>query len=998
MHKKKITLETLRSSLNREEVNIAALPYFQLAALLFQFDLERFRALVQQHFKGYVLNPADTDLLIQHCQETYHNGTYALRDDDRKRVLQWLCKKDQIAEFVNKVKPDTRYPIENLLLAYLEGSAPPLSDQTIDQLALSYKITGWLEGTGIKMPDEAEINYYIKREELLYPLRLITKDFQGRKDALDYLDDYARYSPGPPPEPLLISGIGGIGKSTVIAKFILNHYEHDKAGRTPFVYIDFDRPGYSISEPLQLASEGLRQLAIQFPAPDTAATFLDIRKDIAYYLESNNKSQGKISKSNVVTRGLIYDSVSRQYLHPYKQQLGALTTPVLVILDSFEEAQFRASYSELNNLFNFLREVAGFIPGIRFILAGRDDLVSGDFKVKRYALGEFDDEAAEGFLASKGIGNQKLRQRIVQQLGGNPLSLKLAVNFISNLYPAGVPEGVDVDRLFEDIDRDRVQEQLVRRNLMHIQNEAARQIAFPGLLVRRLSPEIIQKILAVPCGLGPITLNEATDIFNTLQKESFLLTPEHNALVFRKDLRVALYDLIITEYGEKAIQIHDLTIEYYKDKTTPADKAEYLYHRLKRGDSSAIIDKLYSNEIRPFIENAMTELPLNARIHLARIMGITVSDDVVKKAKLREWEEYLIAQIKDILEDGDESGLQRKKNMLAARADRTNKSGLYAYEANVHLRLAEFDAAQKILKNARSHQEHQLPFALLHAQLYEYRLDFKNACKILQQFNFKPGSGQSLQNSAGYLVALMRNAKRTGQPADNLQSAVNHIFKMLSGAEGNPFFSQTALLRAALPRPYQSLESPNDLQKLDTPHDVFQVFSALNSCFLTEKDYRELHKTIKALIAGSKEMEQKLINKFNIKIRDISEPAVYDICVSDVLFFLEQKYEGNKLMIEEKFLDKKTGETIDKVVGIVEKPGINKDRFKKLIADGRTAEVIVKMHEMELPDQHKNDLILIQSRFRDLEQNNKLGMISFSEYSMQNARILNSLLQLIDTL
>lgn len=996
MHKKKITLETLRSSLNREEVNIATLPFFQLAALLFQFDLERIRTWLQQYFKGYDITPADTDLLIQHCQDADHTGTYSLRDDDRKRVLQWLCKKDHISELVNKVKTDTRYPIEDLLLAYLEGSAPPLSNQSIDQLALSYKITGWLEGTGIKMPDAEEINYYIKREELLYPLRLITKDFQGRKDALDYLDDYVQYSPGPPPAPLLISGIGGIGKSTVIAKFILNHYEHDKAGRTPFVYIDFDRPGYSISEPLELASEGLRQLAIQFPAPDTADTFRDIRKDIAYYLASNDKSQGKISKSNVVTRSLIYDSVSRQYLHPYKQQLGSLTTPVLVILDSFEEAQFRASYSELNNLFNFLREVAGFIPGIRFILAGRDDLVSGDFKVKRYALGEFDDEAAEGFLASKGIGNQKLRERIVQQLGGNPLSLKLAVNYISNLYPKGVPDGVDFDRLFEDIDRDRVQEQLVRRNLMHIQSEAAQQIAFPGLLVRRLSPEIIQKILAVPCGLGQITINEANNIFNTLQKESFLLTPEHNALVFRKDLRVALYDLIITEYGEKAFQIHDLAVEYYKDKTSPADKAEYLYHRLKRGDSPAIIDKLYNHEIRLFIENAMTELPLNARIHLARIMGITVSDDVVKKAKLREWEEYLIAQIKDILEDGDESGLQRKKNMLAARADRTNKSGLYAYETNVHLRLAEFEAAQKILENARSNQEHQLPFALLRSQLYEYRLDFKNACNILQQFNFKPGAGHSLQDSAGYLIALMRNAKRTGQPADNLQSAVQQIFNMLSRA--TPLFSVAALLREAVPRPYQSLASFNSGQKLSGPEDVFRIFDTLIPCFLSEKDFRELNETIKALIAGSKEIEQKLINKFKIKIRDIAEPAVYDIIVSDVLFFLEQKYEGNKLMIEEKFLDIKTDQTIEKVVGNVEKPGIHKDYFKELLAEGHTAEVIVEMNEMEISDQHRGDLFLIKARFRELERNKKLGMISFEEYSRQQARIVNSLLQLLDDL
>ena len=68
-----------------------------------------------------------------------------------------------------------------------------------------------------------------------------------------------------PVPPLVIHGPGGMGKSTLLAKFLLDSVHGHTAG-FPFAYIDFERPTLSIHEPVTLIAEAARQLGIQYPA------------------------------------------------------------------------------------------------------------------------------------------------------------------------------------------------------------------------------------------------------------------------------------------------------------------------------------------------------------------------------------------------------------------------------------------------------------------------------------------------------------------------------------------------------------------------------------------------------------------------------------------------------------------------------------------------------------------------------------------------------------
>ena len=64
--------------------------------------------------------------------------------------------------------------------------------------------------------------------------------------------------------PLFIWGIGGVGKTTLIAKFVLEHAEAARS-RYPFAYLDFDRATLSARRLELLLAEMCEQVGAQFP-------------------------------------------------------------------------------------------------------------------------------------------------------------------------------------------------------------------------------------------------------------------------------------------------------------------------------------------------------------------------------------------------------------------------------------------------------------------------------------------------------------------------------------------------------------------------------------------------------------------------------------------------------------------------------------------------------------------------------------------------------------
>src|SRR5262249_40035495 len=151
------------------------------------------------------------------------------------------------------------------------------------------------------------------------------------------------------------------------------------------------------------------------------------------------------------------------------------------------------------------------------------------------------------YLMHLGITDSKLAQALVDQLGGNPLTLKLASEVVKKetVGPGGIADLTTRRYYFLSMQENLIQGQLYRRILAHIHNENVRKIAHPGLVLRRITPELIRDVLAVPCGVDLSEDTEAHRLYEELGREVSLVTIAHDgALEHRSDVRRVMLDML----------------------------------------------------------------------------------------------------------------------------------------------------------------------------------------------------------------------------------------------------------------------------------------------------------------------------------------------------------------------------------------------------------------------------------------------------------------------
>ena len=253
----------------------AADPYLVAAALRSTFEPEDLP--VQGELAAERIRP-----LLEHSTVVEDGAgglTWMLRSDTRREVLEALGDRYTILDAC-RAYPAPGDALQDALRAQLEGRVRSLFTQSVPELAQTLQVSEWLSGVEAKPVDPEAVRRQLDRELLLEPLRYLVGDhFAGRTHELQELRNYVgvlgtgslvgtvrrrgRDMLGFFTEPpLVVSGVGGIGKSTLLAKFILEHAT-DEEPRLPFAYLDFDRLDVQAESPITLLLEAARQLAVQ---------------------------------------------------------------------------------------------------------------------------------------------------------------------------------------------------------------------------------------------------------------------------------------------------------------------------------------------------------------------------------------------------------------------------------------------------------------------------------------------------------------------------------------------------------------------------------------------------------------------------------------------------------------------------------------------------------------------------------------------------------------
>jgi len=631
----------------------------------------------------------------------------------RRRVIEQMGTRDAFLSALDANPERNNDTMQRMIEGYLRNQAPLLASQSVEELSCTAQVVEWFHGQLDNLPEPQKIAKELDFKRQRQPFeKLVGKHFSGRDEQLTKLREYVgvleptsflgqlkrrtekflnlREKP-----PLMIYGPGGVGKSTLVARFILQHTNLRATQRFPYAYLDFDRPGLLAEEPATLLIEAVRQLGIQYP--DVQEHSERVRKDWEEELALVTRQTQSVGADAAALGSAKLSKQQRTtFLRDFDALLNAMglsDEPFLLVLDTFEEVQYR-SHQYIQQLWEALDELQSIVPRLRTVFSGRALLK--DFKTQELELKDLDPAAAKGFLTSSRIEPESLVDVIVKRIGGNPLSLRLAVQIFHN-------EGGASEEFFNRLQKGRIQSALYTRVLEHIHDENVMNLAHPGLILRRITPGLILKVLAEPCGVTVNDISEAEKLFDSLSREITLVVPggvtkdEPRALRHTPEVRRGMIQLLREdeEQKDKVLTIQQNAITYYEPYNDPVSRAEEIYHRLVLKQDRDTIAARWIDGVRDHLFNALEELEPREQAFLAARLEIDVDDDILAQAEQDDWEVIAGRRAHNFLKLDQP---QRALETIAQRKSYAPGSPLFLFEAQAHQDLGRFEEARAVVR------------------------------------------------------------------------------------------------------------------------------------------------------------------------------------------------------------------------------------------------------------------------------------------------------------
>jgi hypothetical protein len=746
----RLTLDDLERFLSPPAADTRLSPYCDAAAVLAAFD-----PLALRPVGGDARLPADLLPRLRPLCEVATDSTLASRWTlslaERRPALTRLATRERMraALAANPVRDES--PLQRALERLLAPGPIGLEALSRDDLASLLTAHAWLDGILDGLPDPAAIAKALRRTDLLAPMRRLTSGgFVGRDAELEHL---GRFVSGPPPTaPLFVYGPGGVGKSTLIARFILQQVETQDL---PVAYLDIDRPTIRPEHPATLLLDALNQLQPQLDVPVEQVE--GVAKELEYELRRHEAGRQLESASpGDWTTGFFASNLTQ----------WAKGRPVLIVVDTIEEVQFLGPDVTEPFLW-FTLELQRQAPVARVVLSGRtlpiefvahafpqvlaarvqkDDPLPIDLvpvPQRPVALDVLDDVSARRLLQSsvQAAGMPPLSDRdlgdIVGVVSRNPMCLKLAARLLRDEGVAALAE--DRTALLAKLRAEKIQALLYGRILRHLHGDDVRKVAYPGLVVRRIDEGVVEHVLAKPCGLVFADGRTPSTIVSELAREAALVEvdPADGSLRHRPDVRRTMLEDLTDHVDASVVQAIDTgAVAHYETQDGPISRAEEIYHRLRLGQPFETVATRWMDAAGPRLKGALDELPPGPRLWLAEHLGVTLDESVRQSAHQAAWEAQAARSADRYLQS--RNPIEALK-VLNERPDRLPRSALFALEAEVYRFMGRPDKALVIARRgvesatAAGAIDMALDLLLRMVVIDEGRDDLRGAEKTLQE-------------------------------------------------------------------------------------------------------------------------------------------------------------------------------------------------------------------------------------------------------------------------
>jgi hypothetical protein len=591
----------------------------QAAAVMAEFDLEAIRP-VGDPPKGTADEKVARERLRADADTIgYENGKprFTLRDPERYQTLRELGSREAMLEALRCNRtPDT--PVQRALQRLIEGKDNNPQGQSADELAAKLAATKWLAGILPEIPDRIQLERSFARLEISQRIErlAVSTEFVDREAELHKLRN--RFEERGEAPPILVHGAGGVGKSTLVAKAL---WEEVQAGAV-VAWLDFDRTILDPRRPLTVLIEAARQFASL--VPEAADGLLRLREKASKWLLEAALPIGKLA-----------DRFGNELSRLLRQ------SRIVLVLDTFEEVQVFGPDTEAQ-LIELSVRLQRSVSGLVIVICGRAPASAEGLEcLPVLDLPLTDAERLLRLLVGVESGEEaEALGKLAKELGGNPLVLRLAARVISAEGAGSLLSHTGLDAVRTAIRAERLEGMLYGRILSHIRSDSARRVAFPGLVVRLITPAVIREVLAGPCRID-LNRTPAEAIYEDFEKEVALVAPDPVSigLRHRPDVRrLMLADILAFVSADDVAAINRAAVRYWTDQEGATARAEEIYHRLHLGQDREVLDSRWDAMAAPLLEDALQELPPTQRLWLADRLGATVEPSLRQEADLQAWE------------------------------------------------------------------------------------------------------------------------------------------------------------------------------------------------------------------------------------------------------------------------------------------------------------------------------------------------------------------------
>lgn len=421
---------------------------------------------------------------------------------------------------------------------------------------------------------------------------MLDRGFYGRETEITRAENWLNHPhTRRPVTALYVNGLPGIGKSTLIDEVI----DHASGQSPPWIIVrlDFDRGGLDVRDLVGLTMEISRLVSRELgPA---SVSLRPARLHAA--------GAGSTTGPNV--KGAGRDRIPDDLSLALGQAVRASGRPVLLMLDTMEVLRGRGQTHPLR-LFETLDELCerGLQP-LAVIAAGRGQALDGvpERIGERIELAELDDLSADQLLDQFHLA-PAVTPRIREVSAGIPLVLRLGARLVSGSGAHAL------DRVAGR--RELASAYLYRFLLSRIDDEKLRALAQPGLIVRRINPDLIEEVLAPQAGMKRMPPTDALAAFESLDSQRWLVEPDSVAgwLRHRSDVRKTLLrNLYDAERPATTSRLNRAAARWFEGRTEPFAPLEAAYHHLQAMRSGGQPPRLSPSILSQLDEETLAELP-----------------------------------------------------------------------------------------------------------------------------------------------------------------------------------------------------------------------------------------------------------------------------------------------------------------------------------------------------------------------------------------------------